>query len=334
MKPLFHIKPPSRHRRSRRWLLVPLLLLVGLGFGIRALNATETLPPFEGTLEPFPVVEPVAGVEACWIETGAFPLMDATASSLVIRHPQGILLVDAGTSLKIDAEMEPYRGLQKFFMRVGPGSLRAEVPVTAHLEALGVEPSELTAVIVSHAHIDHVGGLRELPASVPVWAPAEELTFARREGGASAPSFHVVREHAKLLTERGQALELVETETGPFERVADVFGDGTVQVVSTFGHTPGSIGIYVVLPDGRRLFFAGDTINRVRELSPPQSKTRAMAVADVDPERAHAVVRRLARLKELDPTLEWLPGHERSAWSRAFGTPGTCIGAGDTAASR
>src|SRR5690606_40596402 len=92
-----------------------------------------------------------------------------------------------------------------------------------------------------------------------------------------------VREHAKLHTERGQALGLVETETGPFERVADVFVDGTVQVVSTFGHTPGSIGIYVVLPDGRRLFFAGDTINRVRELSPPQSKTRAMAVADVDP---------------------------------------------------
>jgi N-acyl homoserine lactone hydrolase len=333
MKPLFHIKPRYRQRRSRRWLLVPLVLLVAVVFGVRALNATEALPPFEGALEPFGAVEPVAGVEACWIETGAMPLVDATASSLLIRHPRGTILVDAGTSLKFADEIAPYQGFQKFFMRVGPGSIRANAPLTEHLQALGVVPEELTAVLVSHAHIDHVGGLRELPASVPVWAPAEELAFARNEAKASAPSFHVVEAHAKLLAERGRALELVAVETVPFERVADVFGDGSVQVVSLFGHTPGSVGVYVVLPDGRRLFFAGDTINRVRELSPPQSKSRAMAISDVDPERSHAVVRRLSRLKELDPTLEWLPAHERSAWSRAFGSPGNCIGAEPAAAA-
>ena len=334
MKPLFHIKPRHRRRRSRRWLLVLLLLLIAVGFGLRALNATEALPPYDGTLEPFAAVEPVAGVEACWIETGAMPLVDATASSLLIRHPQGTILVDAGTSLKLSEEIAPYQGLQKFFMRVGPGSIRADVPLTTHLKTLGVEPTELTAVIASHAHIDHVGGLRELPASVPVWAPAEELAFARNEAKASAPSFHVVEAHAKLLAERGQTLELVATETGPFERVADIFGDGSVQVVSLFGHTPGSVGVYVVLPGGRRLFFAGDTINRVRELSPPQSKTRAMAISDVDRQRSHAIVRRLSRLKELDPTLEWLPAHERSAWSRAFGSPGNCIGVEKAAANR
>lgn len=326
MKPLFHIKPPSRRRRFRGWLLVPLLLLVAAGLGYAYLNDTETLPPFEGPLEPFATVPPVEGVQVCWVETGAMPFLDATASSLLIRHPQGTLLVDAGTSLKISEEIAPYTGIQKLFMRLGPAGLSADRPLTELLADLEVEPTDLLAVIASHAHIDHVGGLRDLPDSVPVWAPVEELTFARNEAKAAAPSFHVMDAHAEILANQGESLSLVAAETGPFERVADIFGDGTVQVVSLFGHTPGSVGVYVVLPEGRRLFFAGDAINRVGELTPPQSKRRVMTVADVSREASDDVVRRLARLKELDPALEWLPAHERSAWTRAFGSPGDCLG--------
>ncbi len=44
-----------------------------------------------------------------------------------------------------------------------------------------------------------------------------------------------------------------------FDESLDLFGDGRLVLVPLPGHTPGSVGLFVTLDSGRRLFFSGDT---------------------------------------------------------------------------
>jgi len=326
MKPLFTIKPARRRRRSRGPLVVFALVLVALVLvGYRMASRTEVLAPFTGQVQTFPEIEPVSGLEVCWLETGAMSLVDATASSLLIRHPKGVVLVDAGTSSHFDAEIEPFPTADRLSLLLGPGTIRAKRPLAALLEAHKVKPESLAAVIPTHAHVDHLGGVLDLPDSVPIWTTAAERSFARAEVKAAVRSVHVMPSHAAALETRGVELALDRTEGG-FGPHRDLFGDGSVLMVDLSGHTPGSIGVWVSLPTGQRLFLPGDAINRVGELTPAQSKRALLRRSDVDAARTHALVSRMAKLRELDPTLAWLPAHDRPAWLAVFGAPGRCLG--------
>lgn len=325
MKPLFTIKPARRRRKTRGTLVLALLILIALGYGgYRLADRTETLAPFKGQVESFARAEPIKGLEVCWLETGSMSLVDATASSLLIRHPQGAVLIDAGTSMRFAEEVEPFPTMVRTVMKLGPGSIRAKRPVSAHLEALKTRPEQLLAIIPTHAHVDHLGGVLDVPDTVPIWTTSAERNFARAEVKAAVRSVHVMPTHAKALEARGVELEL--DRTGGFAKHRDLFGDGSVLLVDLAGHTPGSIGVWVTLPSGRRLFLTGDAINRVSELAPAQSKRAVMRASDVDEKKTHALVSRLSKLREVDPALEWLPAHDRTAWIAAFGSPGKCLG--------
>lgn len=96
-----------------------------------------------------------------------------------------------------------------------------------------VDLTTITKVVLTHLHFDHAGGLAQLPSSVPVFVQRREWE-AGQDAAAIAKNFFLPLDYGTV-TER---LVLVDGDH-------DLLGDGSVQLLSTPGHTPGHQSVRV-----------------------------------------------------------------------------------------
>jgi len=99
--------------------------------------------------------------------------------------------------------------------------------LTAQLAALGYAPADVGTAIVSHLHVDHIGGLRELTGSQLLVSAAEWDELAK-----PAPELRgFLRSHIQLpgLTWHQISLEPTDDPAlAPFTQSLDVIGDGEI----------------------------------------------------------------------------------------------------------
>lgn len=252
----------------------------------------------------------------CWVESGRFG--PATASALVIRHPAGTVLVDAGDSSQFDAEVEVYDGPTKRRLKRLPGLLRPKTPFDDQLRAIDVEPEAIAWFIPTHAHVDHIGGYVDLPA-IPTLMAAPEQALIERARTELLPE--VVPAHAEAIAPHITTLDFASGPYETFDAHADLFNDGSVIVLPLHGHTPGSVGVLVNLPDGRRILHVGDAANDRKGVDKLRAKPKLLRWTDGDRPAAENVVAKLHNLLEAAPEIELIPAHERKAYKDVFGAP-------------
>lgn len=105
------------------------------------------------------------------------------------------------------------------------------------LSRLGISPRELDAVILTHMDVDHVSGLRDAADARHIYASAEELAQANSGD---------LRYNRRLW--RGidiEALPMADDPAAPFGRSCDLYGDGSVVIMLTPGHSAGSSAVVV-----------------------------------------------------------------------------------------
>ena len=120
-------------------------------------------------------------------------------------------------------------------MAVGTAS-RAKT-LAAQLTEIGVKPEDIAFVAVSHTHGDHVGNVDMFPSSTLLIQKAEvDFAFAP----SNPPPFR-----------RERPMRMLEGDL-------DVFGDGSVTILSTPGHTPGHQSLMVHLPKTGWVVLSGD----------------------------------------------------------------------------
>ncbi len=151
----------------------------------------------------------------------------------LIEHPKGRVLFDTG--LHPESQHNPHGRigeLAKFFqVEFRPGE-----DIRSRLEQLEIDSGRIDYVINSHLHFDHTGG-NEL-------VPNARIVIQQREWEAGhLPELIEANAFNPNDYEHGH---LVKQVNGEF----DLFGDGTVVTVPTFGHTPGHQSLKVKLTGG------------------------------------------------------------------------------------
>jgi N-acyl homoserine lactone hydrolase len=151
----------------------------------------------------------------------------------LIDHPKGKVLFDSG--LHPDAAVDPEGRLglaaELFEVEFAPGQ-----DVRSRLEAADIDPRRVTHLINSHLHFDHTGGNATIPDA--------RLVVQRREWEAGADADLVAANFFDPKDYRtGHDVLLIDGEH-------DLFGDGRVTCLPTYGHTPGHQSLRVGLEGG------------------------------------------------------------------------------------
>jgi glyoxylase-like metal-dependent hydrolase (beta-lactamase superfamily II) len=220
--------------------------------------------------------------------------------AVVVHHPRGPLLVDAGMGREGVAHLATTPRLMQAIVELDVARGTADA-----LRQGGVAPSDLVGVLLTHSHWDHVSGLQDLP-DLPVWMTPEEQVHAVDDPGAL-----LYRQLDAARPIDVHTLELTGGSYGPFARSLDLFGDGSVVVVPMPGHTPGSVGVLVNLPSGRRFLFIGDTAWAREGVDWPAEKPWvSRRMVDGDPASVREQLVQLHQLQRAHPELVVVPAHD------------------------
>ena len=155
-------------------------------------------------------------------------------------------------------------------------------------------------ILITHEHADHVGGLLTHPEAAKVLA-ATRLTkeqFDNPDRMAPVVFAEALRAGYQPMT---------------YDRYAAA-APGVV-LIKAPGHTPGSQMIYVKRADGKEVLFLGDVAWQMRNIDVQRERARLMTWWFIREDR-DAVMLQLAelkRLREANPNLEIMPGHDPTA---------------------
>ena len=166
------------------------------------------------------------------------------AGFALLLHPlRGAVLFDTGYAPRVRRLMRRWPGV--LYGLITPVRLQAHQTALAQLARLGMVADDVKHLIVSHLHADHVGALRDFPAATfhldaGVYPPLRKLKGLRAVRRAFLPELL-----PPDFSARSQLLDYHSAPPGfaPFERVADVFGDGSVYALPVPGHAPGMIAL-------------------------------------------------------------------------------------------
>jgi glyoxylase-like metal-dependent hydrolase (beta-lactamase superfamily II) len=167
---------------------------------------------------------------------------ELTNTCYLINHPKGRLLWDLGLPSQL-AGSPPFT--QQIF------TLSLNRTISDQLAALGITPSELTYVSVSHSHFDHVGQVDQVKGATWLVNQAEYDAMFPPEGSALtdptlAPVYAIFQRMRR---------QVIGDEH-------DVFGDGSVVIFATPGHTPGHASLQLKMPEAGTVLLTGDLYHR------------------------------------------------------------------------
>ena len=224
-------------------------------------------------------------------------------TAVLIQHHAATLLFDTGLGSQAEAQFkQDMPWWDKPLFRFGNVN-----PVRDQLAGSGIH---IDRILLSHAHWDHASGLADFP-NVPVWAPYAEIDYA-----------HIATPPAVFPSEFSASTrwQPYGFDGGPylaFDRSLDLFGDGSLVLVPMPGHTPGSVGLFVTLDNGRRYFFSGDTSWRLEGFDGPRQKFWASSrLVDLNREQTLAQLAKVHEMLLAHPDITVVPAHDAAVQDR------------------
>ena len=222
----------------------------------------------------------------------------------LVEHPtQGPVLIDAGYDPTI--ETDPTETLGILFGKIAMKHRLSGPPVAEQVSARGIDPEDVSVLVMTHLHLDHASGAGRWPQATFVVDRIE-----RAVAGRPGPGPYVRSHLAKI--DRWREIDYASAEAEPFEsfaRTVDLFGDGLVRLISSPGHSPGHQSVLLRLRD-RYALILGDAAMSTRELREPVIDG---IVVDQDSYiRSGEETRAFMRA---NPDTLAIPSHDRDLWS-------------------
>lgn len=204
-----------------------------------------------------------------------------TCNAYLIRRAGGWILWDTG----IDDEVAGDQG-----GRIIAHGLRGLVvrPVARQLADIGLTPADIGTVILSHGHFDHVGNAR-------LFAHATWYIHRREYEAMTGPDYAGHGYTPELYEALAQArVELFDGDLDPF-------GDGSIRILATPGHTPGHCSLLVRLPRTGPLLLSADVAHDRYNL-----EHRCVPAMNSDAEASRRSMDRIAELVAAEAATLWL----------------------------
>jgi N-acyl homoserine lactone hydrolase len=233
-----------------------------------------------------------------WIPVPAF----------IVTHPSaGTLLVDTGLHPSVAAK--PAENLGRIVARFGRPRLAPGEDLPARLRERDIDPKAIGLVVMTHMHFDHTSAMSEFAGATFVVTEEEWLAAStdRRPflRGYRPSHFDYAFDYRTL----SYGSERV-TSYATFGRTFDLFGDGSVRLASTPGHTAGHQSVICRLAD-RDLVIAGDAVYTYSQLEGGAEPPRP-----VDRHNWRRSLRELQLFARNYPQAVIVPGHDPVLFAR------------------
>jgi N-acyl homoserine lactone hydrolase len=149
--------------------------------------------------------------------------------------------------------------------------------LSAQLAEIGLKPSDVALVAISHTHGDHIGNVILFPDAAILIQRTEYEWI--NSGNGPNDNVNQLMALARKLLGSPKNLHLLDGD-------ADVFSDGSVVLVSTPGHTPGSQSLLVHLKNSGFIILSGDVVhtqeNFERKIVPSLNTDKAQSLASME----------------------------------------------------
>lgn len=244
---------------------------------------------------------------------GAWKLASFPALVFLLRHPaRGWMLFDTGYSGYFLEETRRFP--ERLYRIVAPPHLDANESLATQLACGGVNQCDVGAVILSHLHGDHVGGLRDFPSSRIVcsrdaWRDLQSHTRLGALKRGLLPGLLPTDFEDRVQWIEDSSRAALPGALSEFGSGYDLWGDGSMLAVSLPGHAAGHYGLAFHASDGKPVFLIADAAWSSRALldgiPPPRWVTSWLG----DTPAYLSTLARLQRLRKADGHLQIVPSH-------------------------
>jgi N-acyl homoserine lactone hydrolase len=197
--------------------------------------------------------------------------IEFSSTCWLIKHGGDWLLWDTGVPETAHNDPNGWSTLPKLIV------YHLDKTLTDQLAEIGLKPGDISRVAISHTHGDHIGNMGLFANSTVLMQRAEYSWIHSADGPNS--NVNQLMALARKLLGTPKHLELLDGDT-------DVFGDGSVTLVSTPGHTPGSQSLLVHLRNSGFIILSGDVVhleqNFEKDIVPSLNTDKAASIASME----------------------------------------------------
>jgi glyoxylase-like metal-dependent hydrolase (beta-lactamase superfamily II) len=172
--------------------------------------------------------------------------IEFSSTCWLIKHGSEWLLWDAGVPESAHNDSRGWSTLPKLIV------YHLDRTLTDQLAEIGLNPRDITRVAISHTHGDHIGNVAMF-ANATILMQKAEHSWVNSPNGPN-DNVNQLMALARQLLGTPKNLQLIDG-------AADVFGDGSVTLVPTPGHTPGHQSLLVNLKNSGFIILSGDVVH-------------------------------------------------------------------------
>ncbi len=194
----------------------------------------------------------VANGDSMGFKPGELATANMVTPCFLIVHPRGTMMWDTGEI--------PDSAFANGVSPATQGAFTVDRPLLPQLAAIGYTPADITYLALSHYHGDHVANANAFAGSTWIVQQAErDAIFAPRQdnqkrlGAVGDAAYFTELAKSKTLLLKGED--------------HDVFGDGTVVIKFTPGHTPGHQSLFLKLAKTGPILLSGDLYHYPEEIT-------------------------------------------------------------------
>jgi glyoxylase-like metal-dependent hydrolase (beta-lactamase superfamily II) len=237
------------------------------------------------------------------------PAMTVPCPAYLIRHPSaGPILVDSGLHPSVATDGQENMG--RLAARFGKPALEVGKDVPAQLRARGLDAGEIPIVVMTHLHLDHASAISEFPNSTFVISEVEweAATVGPKPllNGYRRTHFDYAFDYRTVDFDRGGI-----DSYSSFARCFDLFGDGSIRLAYTPGHSAGHMSVIAHLAE-RDFVIGGDAVYMQAQLD----GDAPLAPRPFDAHNYRRSIQELKLFRREYPNAIVTPGHDPSFFEK------------------